>query len=143
MKKYSVPLFRRFAALLYDGFLIVSIWILASFPYLWLLGEPHSFLEIAAFRLYLWLVGFCFVSFFWLKAEQTLGMKAWGLSLVRAEDNQALNLKNACARYCLATLGILGGGISYVFALLHPQHMALHDVLSKTQLMYKKDKNSQ
>ncbi len=137
MKNHSVSLFHRFAALLYDGFLMISIWILASFPYLWLVGgEPHTFLEIASFRLYLWIVGFCFVSFFWIKAGQTLGMKAWGLSLVRTEDNQSLNLKNACHRYCFATLGILGGGISYVFALLHPQHITLHDLLSKTQLVY-------
>jgi uncharacterized RDD family membrane protein YckC len=137
MKKSSVPLFRRFAALLYDSFLMISIWILSSFPYLYLLGhEPHTFFEVAIFRLYLWVIGFCFVGFFWIKAGQTLGMKAWGLSVTRTTDDKELTLRDAISRYCLATLGILGGGMSYVFALLHPQHITLHDLLSKTQLKY-------
>lgn len=132
----SIPLLRRFAALLYDGLLMASIWILASFPYLYLIDkDPHTLLEVTCYRLYLWLVGFGFVSFFWIKASQTLGMKAWGLSIVRTPDNQPLRLKDAVSRYCFATLGLLGGGIGYLFALLHPKQATLHDLLSKTSLI--------
>ena len=84
----SAPLWRRLAAMVYDlfniigiSFLLAAIFIPAS-SYLFNSGEPIGELPIPVAASYFFIIIFFFYTTFWRRQKQTLGMKAWGLSLI-------------------------------------------------------------
>ncbi len=92
------PLWRRFAASIYDGLLLVGLWmvtLLLSLPLnkLFNLGPGN-----ALTRAMLFAVGFGFFAWFWTRGGQTLGMRAWRLQ-VRREHGELLRLPIAAVRY--------------------------------------------
>lgn len=97
------------------------------------------------------LVGFYGV--FWRKSGQTLGMQTWRLKTITSDGRLLTWLQSfvriVCA--CLAPMmcamvgyllyndrqavilsGVLGFILNYLFCLLHPKGLALHDLLSNT-----------
>lgn len=92
------PLWRRFAASIYDGLLLVGLWmvtLLLSLPLNKLLGlGPGNALT----RAMLFAVGFGFFAWFWTRGGQTLGMRAWRLQ-VRRDHGAPLRLPIAAVRY--------------------------------------------
>jgi len=92
------PLWRRFAASIYDGLLLVGLWmatLLLSLPVQHALGLPAGspWLRVTVF-----LVGLVFFAWFWTRGGQTLGMRAWKLQ-VRRGDGTALRWPVAMVRY--------------------------------------------
>lgn len=92
------PLWRRLIASIYDGLLLVGLWmvtLLLSLPLNKLLGlAPGNMLT----RAMLFLVGLGFFAWFWTRGGQTLGMRAWRLQ-VRREQGELLRLPIAAVRY--------------------------------------------
>jgi uncharacterized RDD family membrane protein YckC len=82
----SASLFKQFIAMLYDGFLIAALLFLATailLPF-----NDGEAISGPAYSLYLLMVIFIFYSWFWHKAGQTLGMKAWKIRII---DEYGLN----------------------------------------------------
>lgn len=97
------PLWRRFAAAIYDGLLLIALWmvtlLLICLPLNGLLGLPPG---NAINRALLLIVALGFFVWFWTRGGQTLGMRAWRLQVRRSEAT-LLRLPVAVVR-AMATL---------------------------------------
>lgn len=151
-----VSLFRRFAAILYDSFLLLAIWLLIGLVFVWIEGFLDTPLRLLQFFLNV-LAGWAFFTWFWIRSGQTLGMQTWNIRL-RDDSGEAptpwqthLRYLTALAQWLLILLGIYLAreygpfATILVTALLlmsiglsqwHPQRIMLHDWLSGTRLEY-------
>jgi uncharacterized RDD family membrane protein YckC len=97
------PIWRRFAAAVYDGLLLVGLWMVALVIDTLvrdLFGLDRNW---AALRAYLFLVGLGFFGWSWTHGGQTLGMRSWRLRVLRA-DGAPLRWLDASLRYALMLL---------------------------------------
>jgi uncharacterized RDD family membrane protein YckC len=80
------PLWRRLIAGVYDGLLLIGIWMAGSLVEVivrdQLLGLPKS---DTALQVYFFLLGLGFFGWFWVRGGQTLGMRAWRLQVRRLD----------------------------------------------------------
>lgn len=127
---------RRFAAMFYDGLLLISILFTASFILLPIMGDggiKSGNLYYDAFLLFLAYLYFCW---HWVNGRQTLGMRSWKIHVV-TKNNTALNWKQATLRYCAALLSLTLLGLGFIWAIFDKEKLTLHDRLSKTKLIIK------
>jgi len=126
-------LLRRLAAVLYDGLLLIALWMAASA--LWLAfreGEAVTAGNVW-FRLYLLAIAWAFLVGFWVRGGRTLGMIAWRMQLTAA-DGGPVTLRQASARFFAALLSWLPVGAGYLWALVDRDGLTWHDRLSGTRL---------
>ncbi|ANU35381.1 RDD family protein [Vibrio scophthalmi] len=144
----SAGLMRRLGALFYDSLIIIAIEMLAAgvvvavlqalmalnlvniAPY----ADIGDFLSnnpiwSPIFTFYLAAVWVYFFVFFWTRAGQTLGMRAWKLQ-VRNLDGGRITVTQALIR--LATSGF---GLANLAVPLDPQKRGFHDIWAKTQVV--------
>ncbi|MGQ0698647.1 MAG: RDD family protein [Panacagrimonas sp.] len=93
------PLWRRLMAAVYDGLLLLGLWLVAAL--LDVIGRDQL-LDMARHTLWMQLfffaVGLAFFGWFWVHGGQTLGMHAWRLR-VRRVDGSALRWPIAAVRF--------------------------------------------
>jgi uncharacterized RDD family membrane protein YckC len=98
------PIWRRLAASIYDGLLLLALWMVAALIDTWVrdaLGElAHSRL---GFQMLLFAIGLGFFGYSWTHGGQTLGMRVWRLR-VRRGDGAALRWPIAGLRYAVMLL---------------------------------------
>ncbi len=144
-------LMRRLAAMLYDSFLLFAVLCVATLPIV-LLGsinqqtvatdqvvyELQSVLQQAPYlwfyRGYLLLIIIVFFSGFWIKAGQTLGMRAWRLRLYSTCSDR-ISLTQCLLRCFAAVLSWLCLGLGYWWILFDRQKLSWPDRLSNTRLL--------
>ena len=93
---------RRFAALIYDGFLLIAV----LMPYTWVVvlihggavTEASGRLGWWAFRAGALAIMAAYYVLNWTRSGQTLGMRAWHLRAV-TESGQPLDLRAAALRF--------------------------------------------
>ena len=68
----------RLAAILYDAFILIAIWVFTIVVLVTVTGEAVLGAWIQSL---LFLECYCFFSFFWIYRRQTLGMLAWKLKI--------------------------------------------------------------
>lgn len=128
------PLWRRLAAALYDGFLLLALWMIG----LWLevLVRDAFDLErnLAVLRGYVFLLGLGFFGWFWTHGGQTLGMRVWRLQL-RRSDGRALDWRTAAVRYAGAWLAWAPLALGVLWCVVDRRGRAWHDHLSGTDLL--------
>jgi uncharacterized RDD family membrane protein YckC len=114
----QTPIWKHFAAFIYDVFPILGIFLLTSlFVALVRKGdivEPHTFwfsflifFELAGYYIYSWKVG-----------GQTLGMRAWKMKIIPNQVNQAtLTWTQAFLRFMVGMVSflLLGSGLFWKF----------------------------
>jgi uncharacterized RDD family membrane protein YckC len=129
---------RRFAALLYDSFLLLALGLTYSLIVVLIHGgavtEASGPLRWWAFRAGgLSIMGAYYV-LNWTRSGQTLGMRAWRLRAV-TDSGRPLKAARAVARFCwgVAAWAPLGLGVLWLYA--DPEHLALHDRLSRTRVV--------
>ncbi len=130
------PLWRRLAALLYDVFPLIALWMITAFVCLFALRgryDPAHPQWVARLWLQLALLGVTAAYFVisWTRIGQTIGMRAWRLKLQR-EDGGKIETWRALARFFLALMFLLLAGIGFWYALFDPQKRTLHDRLCGT-----------
>ena len=137
-------LWRRLAALLYDGFLVAAIWMLLGYSVQFILGVDSNQLVDGRVETDPWrnalifslMLGSCFgfYGYFWMRSGQTLGMIAWRLKVVN-RNNGLLRFDQALKRFLLAwpAMLIIGGG--YLWLFVDANRDALHDRLSGTKVL--------
>lgn len=131
-------LFRRLAAMLYDGLLLLGLIMVATAMLTLPLGMPSG-LSLIALQLFLFgAIPLAFFCGFWIRGGQTLGMRAWKLRLVR-NDGQPVLWTDAVKRYFAALLSWLALGLGFLWSLVDPKGLTWHDRLSKTRLWHYKD----
>jgi uncharacterized RDD family membrane protein YckC len=155
-------LLRRWAALVYEAFLLVAILMVAGFAVLPLVSPTTPDATHTADQLYLLpplsrafvffyyfsVIGAYFLGF-WSNGRRTLAMKTWNLRLVQ-NDGSPLDVRLAAKRYCGAWIGpaaglagyALAGGwglllglVNYSWAWLDTDRQFLHDRIAGTRLV--------
>ena len=155
-EREPVSLLRRGGSIVYDGLLLLAIWMVLGLVFVFLgnlAGRTLIPLQFAANLVVAWL----FLGWFWTRTGQTLGMQTWQIRL-RDERGGAVTTWKATLRYlvALAQWLLLLFGIHLarehgalittavtalvLFGLaasqLHPRRLMLHDWLSGTVLVH-------
>ncbi|MDA9557498.1 RDD family protein [Vibrio sp.] len=152
MKTTTTPppagLFRRLGALFYDFLIIMAILMIAGGIIVAILEallatslvgygnyidasnllSEHPIIS-PIYQLYLFSVVVYFFVYFWTKAGQTLGMRAWKLR-IQNEDGTLITTTQALIR--LATSAF---GLGNLLVPLDPQKRAFQDMWAKTQVV--------
>ena len=133
-QKQHVSLLRRFGAMLYDSFLLLTVVFVASFIIVIPTGitpdNPYFFL----FQAYIFLVAYLFFAWFWTRDGQTLGMRTWKIKLVQ-QDHSPVTWRSALLRFAIAIVSWLVFGVGFLWSLWDKQHRTWHDIASNTYLV--------
>lgn len=125
---------RRLASALYDLLIVAAIVLVATFPFLAVLGEStHGWRRHLLQAWVLAWAGGYFIGF-WIHGGQTLPMKTWHIRLVR-RDGMPLGTLLAIHRFILALLGALAAGTGFAWAIFDRDRQFLHDRLAGTMLV--------
>lgn len=125
---------RRLASGVYELLIIAAIVLVATFPFLALIGDATQ-----GWRRHLlqaWVLSVCgtYLVWFWTRGGQTLAMKTWRIRLVR-EDGGPVSAPRALHRYLLAVLGLAAAGLGFAWAFFDRDRQFLHDRLAGTALV--------
>lgn len=129
-----ITLLRRFGAIFYDSFLLLTVLFVASFIIVIPTGikpqDPYFFL----FQLYIFAIAYLFFAWCWTRSGQTLGMRTWKMKVVN-EDGSIINYRTALLRFIVSIISWLPFGLGYLWSLWDKQHRTWHDIASKTKLV--------
>jgi uncharacterized RDD family membrane protein YckC len=129
-------LLRRLAAIFYDSWLIVGIWLLGVIIDTFVRDEQGLGLAVSHIPLQVFFVAvpFLFFGWFWTHGGQTLGMRAWRLKLID-EGGEPVTWRLSLIRVAGAYLSTLALGLGYLWILFDAGKLAWHDRLSSTRLV--------
>lgn len=128
------PLWRRLAAALYDGLLLLALWMVLALLDALLRKALSLPYHAGSLRALLVFSGLLFFGWFWTHGGQTLGMRAWRLQ-VRCQDGTALRWPNAALRYVTAWLAWLPLAAGVLWSAVDPRRRAWNDWLSGTEVV--------
>ena len=121
---------RRYAAMLYEGLLLVALLFVADYLFISLTHNTQSPLLKTLLQIYLLVVIAIYFSWFWARG-QTLAMKTWRIRLVTVTGDK-LKPYQALLRFMLAILLL---GTSQIWAFFDHDGQFLHDKLMRTRLV--------
>ena len=125
---------RRLASALYDFLLVAAVVLIATFPFLAILGDATHGWRRHVLQGWIVLVSGAYFVGFWTHGGRTLAMKTWRIRLV-VEDGQPVGTVRAVHRFAIALLGLLAAGAGFAWALVDRERQFLHDRLSGTRLV--------
>ena len=127
-------LWRRLAAMLYDAFLLLAIWMISTLMMVVLLNDGQA-IENPGFQLFLYIEAGVFFTYFWRVKGQTLGMQVWKICTVN-DKGEILTLYECVVRYFFATFSLMFMGLGFIWILFDPERLAWHDRASGTRVLY-------
>ncbi|MDA9676214.1 RDD family protein [Pseudomonadota bacterium] len=130
---YVGPFLRTITSI-YDLFLLLGVWFAVGSFALWLNGG--QVLHPALGSILVFVSGWIFFAFFWIKSGQTLGMQAWRIKLISSDSSsQKITLMQTFLRYSVncGILALLGMPLLLIY--VDQKRLAVNDVLSKTKLI--------
>ena len=134
---------RRLGAMLYDGLLVLAIWIVIAALHLavvrLVLGVPPEQVGVGAaqvlsLRLLMALGAFAFFAFFWTRGGMTLGMQSWRLR-VQTLDGCSITAFQALQRFLVATISLAAFGLGYLWILFDDEKRSWPDIVSHTRVV--------
>ncbi|HIO91846.1 MAG TPA: RDD family protein [Leucothrix mucor] len=134
---------KRLAAMFYDFLLFGSALLVVGFLSMLVITSITGTDNVAKgsifaklFFVYLLAFGYFFFGWFWTHGGQTLGMRAWKLKVITFEGH-SINWKQALFRYIYSIVSWIPLGAGYFWILIDKNHLAFHDRVSKTAIIYK------
>ncbi len=125
---------RYLAAMLYDALLLIAILFCATVPLLFITGGTAIRTGHPGYNLYLFSIAFVYFTWFWTRIGQTPGMRCWRVRI--QNKNDALpDWRQAGYRFLSATVGLIAGGLGFLWAFIDSEHRTIHDRCSDTTLM--------
>lgn len=129
--KIAHPL-KRLGAFAYDMMIVVALWMVTGFIAVALnngeaVGGP-------LFQSLLFILTYLFLTFFWTRSGQTLGMLAWRLR-VQSIEGYKLNLMQCLIRYLIGTISLVCVGAGFFWMFINPQKRTWHDIASGCQVV--------
>ncbi|HLI17106.1 MAG TPA: RDD family protein [Rhodanobacteraceae bacterium] len=137
-------LWRRFAAMLYDLFPLIGLWIIGSA--VWMLAfhrgdnlqqlasAVRDPLDLALRDLWLLILAAAYFVASWTRVGATIGMRAWKLKLVRG-DGARIGFRIALLRFVLASLSLVILGCGFWYAWFDADRRTWHDRVCGTRMM--------
>jgi uncharacterized RDD family membrane protein YckC len=138
IKGASAGFGRRFAALIYDGFLLAAL--LMTYTGVILIFTRRAVLpETYGAWVYLYRAGLLAViaAYYvlnWIRSGQTLGMRAWRLRTL-SDQGSRLNIGSALLRFLCGFLAWPPAALGVLWLYIDPDHLAIHDRLSRTRVV--------
>jgi uncharacterized RDD family membrane protein YckC len=131
---------RRLAALLYDAVLLAALLMIYTAGALFFTHGAAVVAANAGAWVYVYRAGLVAViaGYYllnWLRSGQTLGMRAWRLRAV-SESGKPLALKAAVLRLIYGLIAWAPAALGVLWLYVDPEHLALHDRLSKTRIVH-------
>ena len=130
-------MFKRLAAMFYDGLCLFSLFFLATLILVvFTNGEAISDNNLI-YNLFLFLIAYLYFVWHWVNGGRTLGMRAWHIKLISRGKDQ-MNWGNATTHFFLALLSFVSLGLGFAWAFFDKDKLTFHDRYSNTRLV--KDK---
>jgi uncharacterized RDD family membrane protein YckC len=129
MKPCALP--RRLAAMLYDGLLIMALWMAAT-AVIVVLRQAEIQPGNPLFQLYLLSTAWLYLAISW-RAGQSVGMRAWRIRLI--SDRHATTWGQTLVRFLVAILSAAPVGLGFWWSLFHPEKSSWHDLASHSRLV--------
>lgn len=128
---HTPSLIRRFAAIIYDLLLLISVLFVATALILpfnagQAFNPQHWF-----YPFYLFTISFIFYGWFWTHGGQTLGLRAWKLQVLTF-DHQTITWSQAFWRFSGAIISWGAFGLGFLWSLIDHNNRCWHDIFSKT-----------
>jgi uncharacterized RDD family membrane protein YckC len=125
---------RRLAVMFYDSMLLFGVLFGATLILLpFTRGQPVGPNNVF-YTVYLLAVSYGYFGWFWSHGGQTLGMRAWRVTLV-ADPPRVLDWRRCLLRFAAALISWAPAGMGFLWALLDREKLAWHDRLSGTRLV--------
>ena len=130
-------LFRILAVMFYDTLILLSILMLASF--IAVLVNKGEAIEQGnlLFIAYLFVISWLFYCWFWTHGGQTVGMRAWKVSLLSHRGDH-VTWRQASLRFIAAFISWIPAGLGFWWQYLGKKQQSWADILSGTYLQYNK-----
>ena len=125
---------RRLASALYDLLLLTALVLVATFPFIAVVGDSTQGWRRHLLQAYVVLIAGAYFVGFWTRGGQTLAMKTWRIRVVRA-DGGLLTRARAVHRYVLSLLSFFAVGLGFAWALFDRDRQFLHDRLAGTAIV--------
>ncbi|MDO6594862.1 RDD family protein [Neptuniibacter sp. 1_MG-2023] len=130
--KVASPI-KRLGAFVYDMILIIALLMVSTGIITMGFNQGES-VQGPLFQSFLFILVYLFLSFFWMRNGQTLGMLAWRLR-VQTTEGERLNAKQCLLRYIVGILSLLAGGAGFLWMFINKQKMTWHDIASGTHVI--------
>ena len=111
---------------IYDLLLLFSVLFFFTLP-LMIFSDGEEIRQNIFYQLYLLSIIIAYYLWFWIKHNQTLGMKSWKSYIVNKDNEKKLSVKQCLLRMLVALMG------GHLFLLFRKE--SLQDIVSKTKLV--------
>lgn len=134
-----VRLWRPFAAMLYDLFPLLGLWIVGAgvwvlvFRRTWDPQHPDFVLHVLL-DLWLLVIAAAYFVVSWTRVGATIGMRAWKLRIER-DDGSRMDRVLAGKRFVLAVLSLAALGAGFWHALFDAERRTWHDRVCGTRMV--------
>jgi uncharacterized RDD family membrane protein YckC len=129
---------RRFAALVYDVFLLTAVLMVITFIPVIITDKPVLYETQGAWA-YVYrgvlcaaIAGYYLLN--WTRSGQTLGMRAWRLRAVTPQGER-LGWRAAALRFAWGIIAWAPAALGVLWLYFDDEHLALHDRLSRTRMV--------
>jgi uncharacterized RDD family membrane protein YckC len=131
---------RRLAALIYDSLLLAALLMIYTAGALLFTHGTAVTEQSAGFWWYVYRIGeVAVIGAYYVvnltRSGQTLGMRAWHLRAV-SDTGKPLKFAAAALRSLYAVLAWAPAALGVLWLYLDPEHLALHDRLSRTRMLH-------
>ncbi|MEZ7971745.1 MAG: RDD family protein [Pseudomonadales bacterium] len=130
----QAKLWRRLAAMLYDSFLVIALWLITTALMIAFFNNG-KIIAGPSFQLFLYLEAGAFYAYFWHIKGQTLGMQVWKIRTIN-DTGQILTLGECAVRFFFATFSAMFLGLGFIWILFDRENLAWHDRASGTRVIF-------
>ena len=120
--------------MVYDGLLVLALWMITLLAMV--IANAGEAVFGALVQSALFLEAFVFFAWFWSRAGQTAGMRAWRLYLV-SNDGGRITLHQATVRFFGAMISLAALGLGYWWALFDRENRTWPDLLSGSRVIHR------
>ncbi len=124
----------RLGALGYDAMILAAVWFFAAFPLVLFAGTEGITAHKQAFQGYLFAVGALYCVGSWVRGGQTVGMRAWSLTLVDRNGGR-VSAAQGLLRYLCAWVSLLSVGLGFLWIVFDAERCTWHDRAAGTRVL--------